>query len=148
MLTTIDNLREIARRCQTGEALSNDLASWLGSSLEQFLVRRHKTIEAALGLRAPRGGVPWWLEEAMRRRDAALRELANLLFKALSPSAKAKRIHMLSVRYGTSAWLRDHNNESMPPAYRGRPNEWLWQAFKSGAAMPICERQLRHILGN
>ena len=148
MLTTIDNLREIARRCQTGEALGNDLASWLGSSLEQFLIRRYKTIEDALGLRAPRGGVPWWLEEAIRRRDSALRELASHLANALSPSAQAKRIHMLAVRYGASAWLHDHNNESMPPAYRGRPNEWLWRAFKSGAQMPICERQLRHILGN
>lgn len=148
MLSTIDNLREVARRCMSGEPLSDDLARWLGSSLEQFLVRRCRTIEDAFGLRSPRGGVPWWLEEAMRRRDAALRDLAGHFFSALSLTARAKQIHALAVRYGASSWLRDHERESMPSAYRGNANEWLWRAFKSGAPMPICERQLRHILAD
>jgi hypothetical protein len=146
MLSTIDNLREVARRCKSGEPLNDDLARWLGSSLERYLVRRCRTIEDAFGLRAPRGGVPWWLEEAMRRRDAALRDLAAHFFSALSLTARAKQIHMLAVRYGASSWLRDHECESIPSAYRGKENEWLWRAFKSGAPMPICERQLRHIL--
>jgi hypothetical protein len=35
----------------------------------------------------------------------------------------------------------------MPDHYNGTVNEWLYQAFAAGAPMPICERQLRVILG-
>jgi hypothetical protein len=148
MSSTIEKLREVTRRCKSGEALSDELMRWLGSSLEQFLDRHCRTIEDALGLRASRGGVPWWLEEAMRQRDAALRALAGHFFSALSLTARAKQIHALAVRYGASSWLRDHDCVSMPSVYRGKINEWLWRAFKSGAPMPICERQLRHILAD
>jgi hypothetical protein len=34
----------------------------------------------------------------------------------------------------------------MPPAYAGTPKEFLWQAFQSGAPMPLGERQLRNIV--
>ena len=146
MLSTIDNLREIARRCLAGEALDDNLARWLGSSLQEFLVRRYRTIEDALGIRAPRGGVPWWLEEAMRQRDAALRSLADQMFGAFSLTAQAKHIHALAVRYCGSSWRHDSNSELMPSSYRGKSSEWLWRAFKSGAPMPIGERQLRHVL--
>jgi hypothetical protein len=36
----------------------------------------------------------------------------------------------------------------MPTEHGGKPRELLWRAFKSGAPMPIGERQLRHIMGN
>ncbi len=36
----------------------------------------------------------------------------------------------------------------MPPRYSDTQNEYLWRAFKSGAAMPISERQLRSILAH
>jgi hypothetical protein len=146
MLATIGNLREIARLCRNGDPLGSELSGWLGASLDQFLRRQAPTIEDAFGLRAPRGGVPWWLEEAMRRRDAALRELAETLLPDLSPTAQARHIHTLASRYGASAWRHDRTLEAMPRAYAGKANAWLWQAFKSGAPMPICERQLRNIL--
>ncbi len=146
MLSTIGNLREIVRRCQTGQVLDANLAHWLGASIERFLSRQSESIEDALGLRAPRGGVPWWLEEAMRQRDAALRNLADHFFGSLSSSAQAKRIRMLAIRYGASAWRHDQDRDEVPVGYHGKPHEWLWRAFKSGAPMPICERQLRNIL--
>ncbi len=146
MLTTIRKLREIARRCARGEALDADLARWLGHGLEEYLVRHYRTLEDALGLKSPRGGVPWWLEEAMRQRDAALRSLAGQLFEALPTAVQAKRIHDLAVRYCSSAWLFDRAKEEMPANYAGKALEWLWRAFKSGAPMPIGERQLRTIL--
>jgi hypothetical protein len=146
MLATIDNLREIARLCRNGQPLGPELSGWLGGSLDQFLQREAPTIEDAFGLRAPRGGVPWWLEEAMRRRDAALRELARTHFPEATPSAQARQIHTLAVRYGASAWLRDRALAEMPQRYRGRANGWRWRAFRAGAPMPICERQLRTIL--
>ena len=45
-----------------------------------------------------------------------------------------------------SAWRHDRNNADMPSHYRGTVKEYLWRAFTSGAATPICERQLRNIL--
>jgi len=147
MMSTISNLREIARCCQTGEPLSENLSIWLGDSLNAFLDRRCTSIEDALGLRAPRGGVPWWREEAMHRRDRALRELANRQFAGLRPASQAKRIHTLALRYAASSWRHDQYLDGLPAHYRGKPHEWLWRAFRSGAPMPICERQLRQILG-
>jgi hypothetical protein len=35
----------------------------------------------------------------------------------------------------------------MPSEYEGRQQKWIWIAFKTGAAMPLGERQLRQILG-
>jgi hypothetical protein len=145
-MATIGNLREIARRCRSGVPLNEPLSQWLGASLDQFLHRRCSTIEDAFGLRAPRGGVPWWLEEAIRCRDAALRELAARHFGDLSIAGRARQIHSIAVRYGASAWRYDREREARPERYHGTAAEWLWRAFKSGAPMPICERQLRNIL--
>ena len=147
MITSIDNLREITRRCLAGEPLPPTLSNWLGESLDQFLSRQQRTIDDALGLHWPRGGIPWWMEEAMRLRDAALRELARRFYPELSISAQAREIHRLALRYASSAWLRERNAEAPPAAHEGTPLEWLWAAFKAGAAMPIGERQLRHVLG-
>jgi len=148
MFMAIDNLREIARRCQLGESLPADLSVWLGTSLNEFLSHRQRSIDDALGIRRARGGVPWWMEEAMRRRDAALRELAGRHFASLSLSAQARAVHTLSIRYAATAWLFDRRAKTMPTEHGGKPRELLWRAFKSGAPMPIGERQLRHIMGN
>ena len=51
MLPNIKNLREISRRCQTGQPLDPDLAVWLGSSLDKFLEQRCHSVDEALGLR-------------------------------------------------------------------------------------------------
>jgi hypothetical protein len=87
------------------------------------------------------------MEEAMRRRDAALRELAHRFYPANSVSARAREIHKLAIRYASSAWLRERNMETLPPGSEGTRRQWLWLAFKSGALMPVSERQLRHLLG-
>lgn len=145
-MATIGNLREIARRCRNGEPLNQPLLHWLGAVLDKFLNRRCLTIEDAFGLRAPRGGVPWWLEEAIRCRDTALRELALRYFADVCVARRAKQIHLLAVRYGAAAWRYDRERDAIPARYEGTPGEWLWRAFKSGAPMPIGERQLRSIL--
>jgi hypothetical protein len=92
--------------------------------------------------------LPWWREEAVRRRDAILRELAATFQPTQSASMQAKWIHMRAVRYAASAWRHDRARENMPPHYAGKPSVYLWQAFKSGAPMPICERQLRTVLAH
>jgi hypothetical protein len=146
MPTPIDNLREVARHCSAGEPLPAGLSTWLGKSLDEFLSHRRRSIEDALGLVWPRGGVPWWLEDAMRKRDAALREMAQRFYGGQAVSRQAAAIYRGAIRYAESRWRRDRTTEALPQEHRGTPYEWLWHAFKSGAAMPIRERQLRHIL--
>lgn len=148
MATTIQQLNEIAERCLKGIPLDDGLARWLGTSLDQFLRRRARTIEDAMGLRFPRGGVPWWMEEAIRKRDAALRELARRFYPGLPPAGQAREIHQLAIRYACTAWLLERDAVNPRPAHEGTRWQLLWSAFKSGAAMPLGERQLRHVLGN
>ena len=146
LFTSIDNLREIMGRCRDGEPLDQDLAEWLGEALEGYLTQQFRTLEEALGLIFPRGGVPWWREEAMRKRDAALRRLAEHFHDGRAMTAQARKIAMMAKRYAATSWRIDCSNEEMPDCYRGTPKECLWRAFKSGAPMPIGERQLRNIL--
>ncbi len=147
MQREIDILREIARICAAGEKLDEALARWLASALEDFLNQRCSRLEEAFGLIACQGGMPWWLEDAVRERNAALRNLADLLKPAHSLAALVRDVHARTVRYGASAWLTDRHLDAPPPAYVGRPKEYLWRAYKSGAPMPLGERQLRTILG-
>jgi hypothetical protein len=147
MLASIDNMRTVARLCQTREPLPEALASWLAASLQSYLERRAESLNDAFGLRNARGGVPWRTEASMRVRDEALRRLAAHHLGSLSTSAQAGRIRELSTRYEASNWRFDRTREAMPAAYEGTPHEWLWRAFKSGASMPLGLRQLRTILG-
>ena len=146
MLASIRNLREISRQCLSGEALDEDLADWLGQSIAGYLERRHRTLEEAFDLIFAQGGIPWWREEANRRRDAALRQLAERCYGHLTPSRQAREIATAALRYAASAWCRDREGEAMPRHYQETSKEWLWRAFRSGAAMPLGERQLRNIL--
>ena len=148
MLSSIQNLREITRLCHAGEPLDQDLSRWLGNSLQDFLDHRCRSIDAALGLRFAQGGIPWWREEAIRARDAALRQLVARYFAALNTSTRAREVFRLSIRYAGSAWRHDRERETMPHHYAGTGHENLWRAFQSGAAMPIGERQLRTILAD
>lgn len=148
MLREINNLREIHAQCLCGGELNPDLSVWLGEALGEFLAHRCRSLDEALGLRFPKGGVPWWMEEAIRKRDSALRELARRFYAGASTSEKAREIATLSNRYGASAWIHDRKNETMPQCYAGTAKQFLWAAFNSGAAMPIGERQLRSILAD
>ncbi len=148
MYATIDNLRDISRRGVAAQPLSDEQLRWLGRSLMNFLAHRCRSVDEALGLRFARGGVPWWLEEAMRKRDAALRELAARFHGGCSVSTQARAIRTAAIRYAAAAWRRDRDSEAMPGHYVGAAQEWLWRAFASGAPMPIGERQLRHVLGH
>jgi len=147
MRATIEQLRDISQRCNNHEQLRPEQLSWLGLVLSDFLTRRCSSVDEAFGLRFARGGIPWWLEDAMRQRDTALRELANRHFIGMSVSAQASGIRSLAVRYGASTWRFDRDRSSLPEGYAGTTHEWLWRAFASGAPMPIGERQLRHVLG-
>jgi hypothetical protein len=146
MLTNIETIRAIERRCRDHEPLSSEQRQWLGNALSAYLEHRSPSIDSALGLANPRGGVPWWLEEAIRKRNAALRALASTCYAGLSASAQAEQIWTLATRYAASAWRFDQNREEMPAHYVGTPKHFLWAAFASGAAMPLGKRQLRTVL--
>lgn len=146
MLGTIEILRDISDRCLEGRPLSAQQREWLGTVLGRFLTHEDRTIEDAMGLRFPRGGVPWWREEAIRKRDAALRELAVRYFPKHSVTAKARMLRQLTLRYAASAWRFDSIAAEMPARYKETAQEWLWRAFATGAPLPIGERHLRHIL--
>ena len=77
MLLVIQKLREIADYIAADIAVPEELALWLEHSLREFLEHRSTSVDEALGLRFPKGGVPWWIEEGMRRRDSALQALAD-----------------------------------------------------------------------
>ena len=146
MLANIENIRAIERRCRTQKPLSAEQSEWLGEALSAFLDHRCPSIDSALGLANPRGGVPWWLEEGIRKRNAALCDLARNWFAELSASAQAEQIWKLATRYAASAWRFDRDREEMPGHYAGTPKHHLWTAFASGAAMPLGRRQLRSVL--
>ena len=146
MSTPINQLREIAQRCLAGDPLGEELSQWLGRSLQSYLDHTCRSIGEAFDLRFPQGGIPWWREEAIRLRDAALRELVERFYPDGCATAKAREIWTIACRYAASAWRFDRESADMPGHYAGTPKEFLWRAFKSGAAMPIGERQLRNIL--
>jgi hypothetical protein len=141
----VSSLREAARLLAIGEPLPEPLAIWLAGSFHAFLNRQGGDLEDALGLRWGRGGVPWWMDEAIRARDAALRHLADILVPTGSGSARARAVHLRTMRYAGTAWPRDRQLAEMPGAYLGQEREFLWRAFASGAAMPLGERRLRQI---
>jgi hypothetical protein len=148
MLMEIQRLRQVSCLCQEGKPLDAQLANWFGSRLQDFLERRSDSFEEAFGLPSSRGGVPWWKEERMRRRDAALRALAQTLGgDALPVGALVRQMHLASQRYAASAWRIDRDRDEMPASYDGTPRQYLWEAFRSGAPMPLGERQLRNIVG-
>lgn len=146
MLVSINRLREVAHCLRSGQRLDDDLGRWLGHSLDKFLSQQSASIDEALGIKFDRGGVPWWREEAIRKRNAALQALADYLTAASCITSASREVHKLSIRYAASAWRFDRSAETMPQHYLGTAHEHLWHAFKSGAPMPIGERQLRTIL--
>lgn len=144
--TPVERLREIARRCLNGEALDVDHSQWLGDALDSYLAKQAGSLEEALGLRYGRGGVPWWREAALRERDAALRAMAETCFADdVSPCCRSQAMADMARRYAATAWRTDQFRATMPEHYASTPKEYLWRAFRSGAVMPLGERQIRNI---
>jgi hypothetical protein len=128
--------------------LPPELADWLARGIERFLGREARDLDGAFGLIQAQGGLPWWREEANRRRDDALRRLWRHVCPHDPVTARARRIATLLSRYAASTWRFDRERAEMPPHYAGTAQEFLYRAFRSGAAMPLGERQLRTILGD
>ena len=146
MMNAIANLRLVAQCCREGQRLEGEVARWLSQGLETYLSHQAHSLHDALGLRMPKGGVPWWREEAIRKRDAALRQLAAACHDGLSVTAQAREIERAARRYAATAWRFDRERDAMPADYANKQQQWIWIAFKTGAPMPLGQRQLRQIL--
>ena len=116
MCVEIERLRQVSGRLLAGEELDRDLADWLGTALQGFLNRRHRTVEQALGLRFAQGGVPWWREEAMRKRDAAIRELGERFFRRpLAVRASRADLDPRHALRGVGLAARPRRRRAAPP---------------------------------
>ena len=146
MPTAIDRFRDISRLCAAGAPLPADLRAWLNGGIERFLERQAPDLDRAFGLILGQGGVPWWREEAIRRRDAELRRYAALAHPLGGVTQRARAVARALHRYAAGAWRFEREAAEMPAHHAGRAEAHLWRAFKSGAAMPLGERQLRTIL--
>ena len=148
MLQTIQTLADIRGRCASQQPLTHAQCTLLADSLDRYLSHDCTNLNEAFGIVNGRGGVAWWMERAIRNRDDALRVLASNHLSDLSVYRQAKEIARLADRYASLCWPRDREIDAMPDRYRDAPQEQLWAAFRSGAAMPISERRLRTILGD
>src|SRR6185503_2670171 len=110
MTTTIDRLRDVSSFCRRDTPLPPDLAGWLAAGIERFLGREARDLDGALGLIQAQGGIPWWREDAIRRRDAALRRLHTLTCPAAGVTARARRIAELLRRYAGATWRIDREH--------------------------------------
>lgn len=147
MQHAIETLRTIGSHCASGTALGNEEMHWLGEALHRFLTRQCPSLDHAAGVPAMRGGVPWWMEEAIRNRDSALRQLAATLCPEDTAHAKARTVHIACQRYAASTWRFDRYRDTAPTPHAGSPRALMWQAFRTAAVMPVSERHLRNILG-
>jgi hypothetical protein len=146
MLGNIETLHAIQSRCADDLPLSPELRCWLAESLDRYLGHSCDNLNDAFGVTQGHGGVPWWRERAIRRRDAVLRTLSREYYSELSVYGRAKAVAEISGRYNTTCWPRDRSLDEMPERYRGTPKEHLWGAFRSEAKMPVSERRLRTLL--
>ena len=146
MLREIEYLKQIQRCCTERQPLDPKHASFLGDGLSRFLAQDCHDLNEAFGLKSPQGGVPWWREEAIRKRNAALCRLAAEYSSERSTAAIVRRIHEEALRYAASAWRFDRKRRTMHKHYAGTRKEYLWRAFKADAHMPLCQRQLRNIV--
>lgn len=146
MLDSIRNLRQLAERLAAGELPDPRLCDWASQSLRAFVDHRVTSLEDAFGLRAGKGGMPWWKDEAVRLRNAAIRALAERLAPEASAACQAKAVRRALGIYCAGRWRFDRERAIMPPQYAGTSDEWLWRICRSGAPASLGERQLRSIL--
>ena len=147
-LTAIARLRRLAAALEVGEQPDLGDGAWLAERLARYLdgAERGLTVETALDLAPMPGQASWWTEEATQARDDALRQMAARFWPERRVAGQAYEIHRAALRYVASAWRFDRGRADMPERYVGTAAEWLWQAFASGATMPLSKRQLQSIL--
>ena len=143
-LESAQRLRRLAAELEGG----GEDSKWLANRLWRYVseASRGLSIQEALDLDPALNGETWFQEERRDQRDTVLREMAQRFWPSRRPAGQAREIERRSLRYGGAAWGFDCDRHDMPENYRDGEFEFLWRAFKSGAAMPIKRRQLETIL--
>lgn len=100
------------------------------------------TLEEALGLKPERGGAPWWVLEARRKRDAAIRALAQP-FETESFSEQARRVLSAAGRYRKVRWKRDRARDA---DYRDPRNRALRDLLSATDGQVPSDRTVRGVL--
>jgi hypothetical protein len=147
-LISIARLRRVVAALEDRRAPEAADGEWLVECLSQYLdaAPRGASFDMCFGLAVMPGEVSWWTIEAIEARDVALCDLAQHFFPNLTVAGKAREIERQGRRYATSTWRLDRDRREMPKHYAGTAKAWLWLAFKSGATMPLKQRQLEAIL--
>ena len=85
-------------------------------------------------------------ERRVTRRDELIRRLARLHFPGLCRAAQAERIAALARSYHAGGWLADRQQAALPERLAGKPEQYVWLAFKTNIRFPFSARQINRIL--
>lgn len=144
MMTAIGNLRQARDWLRRG---NHPALLAVADGLDRYFdVNAEISLDAALGL-LPAPGAEHWRTAARRTlRDAELRALADRFMPGIAASARAAGVAAMISRYEIRWRRSDSRLAAMPPTYAGRPDEYLFRAFRAfGGRMP-SERSLRRML--
>jgi hypothetical protein len=138
--TAIERLRGISARILVGD---DPDAEWFAEALARYEAGapHGEQLDDSFGLK----GSGWWLAEARRRRDDAIRGISRDFF-AGEPSDRKRAIKIASAirRYRASAWRQDKGELAPPSHYRGTLHERLFIVCKLGA---VGLRAIQQIIG-
>lgn len=96
-------IADLRRAVEVLEASSDPGAKRTAARLRLYDERRGEvTLDRAAGLVPPPGRLPWWEQEALARRDAAIRTIRERHFRDLGVTQAAREIAVIGKRYATS----------------------------------------------
>ncbi len=132
----MDSAQSMARLRGLAAALQRiPAAAWFAEALACYEAGAEDglTLDRALGLVPPRGGVSWWEAERRTRRDALIRAVREQHFADLGVTKAAQQI----ATRGRRLRAIDRNREGRVPA---AGDELLIQALNTGAPFPKARR--------
>lgn len=139
----VARLRRIKAAAAAGQPLDPDDAAWLAAGLENYLgaACRGATLDQTLEVTALPFAAPWWEQQGLIDRRAALRELSRLLARG-SASGTAKAIATAAADYAAGRWPALAARPGPPAEDIGRPEEIFWRLHASGCRWPLAWRQI------
>ena len=110
MNDAFDSIERILTFCAQAQqsAVEPELIRWMAARWTDYVSNAEHgvTADQAFHLKPARGCAPWWVVQARRKRDAAIRNLARP-FAMESITKQAQRVLSIAHRYGDCRWQRD-----------------------------------------